>query len=227
MATESKLWHLENINILNDFSQEELYEIDKKSVLRSFDKKVNIYFPEDPSNVVFLLKSGRVKIVTYSNDSKEFIKTIIYPGEIFGEIAIISSEQRNDYAVAMDKDVKLCTIPKDEMLEILKKIPRLHDRITKTLGDRVKEMEYKFESLIFQSSENRIINFIIDTAKKIGQPIGSEILIKHQLTHEEIGLLTCTSRQSVTTVLNELKKRNLIHLERNKILIRDINNLSL
>jgi len=226
-AVESKIWHLENINILNDFSSAEISEIDKRSVMRSFDKKVHIYFPNDPANVVYLLKSGRVKIGSYGANGKELIKTIIYPGEIFGELSITGKEVRNDFAIAMDKDVKLCTVPKSEMLEILNKIPRLQFRITQTIGNRVKDIERRFESMVFQSSEDRIINFIKEMADKIGQSIGEETLIKHHLTHEEIGQLTCTSRQSVTTTLNELKNKNLIHLERNKILIRNINNLAL
>lgn len=225
-TTESKIWHLESINILHDFSQEELIEIDNRSVLRSFDKKVHIYFPNDPANVVYLLKSGRVKIGSYGENGKELIKTIIYPGEIFGELAITGNETRGDFAVAMDKDVKLCTIPKDEMLEILEKIPKLQIRITQSIGSRVKEIERRFESIIFQSSEDRIINFIKELAVKIGKKIGDETLIKHDLTHEEIGQITCTSRQSVTTTLNYLKKKNLIHLERSKILIRDLNKLN-
>ena len=51
------------------------------------------------------------------------------------------------------------------------------------------------------------------------------ILVKHNLTHLDMANLTATSRQTVTTVLNELKEQNLIHLERNKFLIRDIDNL--
>jgi len=226
-AIESKIWHLENINILNDFTSEEIAEIDRRSVMRSFDKKVHIYFPNDPANIVFLLKSGRVKIGSYGANGKELIKTIIYPGEIFGELSITGKEVRNDFAIAMDKDVKLCTIPKSEMLEILSKIPRLQFRITQTIGNRVKDIERRFESMVFQSSEGRIINFLKEMAEKIGQKIGDEILVKHHLTHEEIGQMTCTSRQSVTTTLNELKNKNLIHLDRNKILIRDINNLTL
>ena len=226
-AIESKIWHLESINILHDFTESEIAEIDKHSVMRSFDKKVHIYFPNDPANVVYLLKSGRVKIGSYGENGKELLKTIIYPGEIFGELSITGKDKRNDFAIAMDKDVKLCTIPKPEMLEILNKIPRLQFRITETIGNRIKEIERRFESLVFESSEGRILNFLNEMASKIGQNIGEEILIKHHLTHEEIGQMTCTSRQSVTTTLNELKNKNLIHLERNKILIRDIKKLVL
>ncbi|MBL4623825.1 MAG: Crp/Fnr family transcriptional regulator [Flavobacteriales bacterium] len=223
--TESKLWYLEHINILNNFAEEELAEIDKKSVLRAFDKKVNIYFPGDPANVVYLLKRGRVKIVTIGGDGKEVIKSILYPGEIFGELSIITGGTREDFAVALDKDVKLCTIAKKEMLEIIEKIPRLQYRITKNIGKKAIEMERKFNSLLFQSSEQRVVAFLIEMADKIGTSVGSEISIKHNLSHEEISHLTCTSRQTVTTVLNELKRKGEIYMERKKILIRNLKNL--
>ena len=223
--TESKLWCLEQINILNNFTTEELAEVEKKSVLRAFDKKVSIYFPGDPANVVYLLKSGRVKIVTVGGDGKEVIKNILYPGEIFGELALATGGDREDYAIALDKDVKLCTISHKEMLEIMEKIPRLQYRITKTIGEKVIKMERKFNSLMFQSSEQRVITIIVEMADKIGTPVGSEIIIKHNLSHEEIGHLTCTSRQTVTTVLNALKRKDEIYMERKKILIRNIQNL--
>ncbi|MBL4652062.1 MAG: Crp/Fnr family transcriptional regulator [Flavobacteriales bacterium] len=223
--TESKLWCLEQINILNNFTTAELAEVEKKSVLRAFDKKVNIYFPGDPANVVYLLKSGRVKIVTMGGNGKEIIKNILYPGEIFRELSIATGGEREDYAIALDKDVKLCTISYKEILEIMDKIPRLQYRITKTIGEKVVNMERKFNSLLFQSSEQRVVLFLIEMAAKIGTPVGTEISIKHNLSHEEIGNLTCTSRQTVTTVLNELKRKDEIYMERKKILIRNIQNL--
>lgn len=224
--SESKLWYLENINIFKDLSDDEIKEIDERSKMRSFEKKVNIYFPEDPAKVVYLLKAGRVKIVSYGAGNKEMIKIIIYPGEIFGELAITDAQEtRRDYAVALDKEVKLCTISKEEMLSILEKNPRLRGKVTKMMGDRITQLERRFESMIFHSAEERIALLLKDLAKKIGKPVGTEVMIKHGLTHEEIGQLTGTSRQLVTTILNDLKKQDKIYMERNKILIRNIDRL--
>lgn len=223
---ESKLWHLQHINIFRDLTEEEILEIDERSKMKSFDKKVHIYFPNDPASVIYLLKSGRVKIVSFGTDDKEIIKTIVYPGEIFGELAITNEGQkRQDYAIAMDKEVKLCTMNREEMLEVLEGNARLRGSLTKVIGDRMMQLERRFESMIFFSAEERITLFLKNLAKKIGTPIGDEILLKHGLTHEEIGQLTGTSRQFVTTILNKMKSEDKIYMERNKILIRDIDGL--
>jgi CRP-like cAMP-binding protein len=97
--------------------------------------------------------------------------------------------------------------------------------VTKLIGFRLQKTERRLESLIFKDARTRIIDFIVDMGREKGKAIGKEILVKHNLTHQDIANLTATSRQTVTTVLNELKEENLIHLERNQFLIRNIDAL--
>ncbi|MBK7698438.1 MAG: winged helix-turn-helix domain-containing protein [Saprospiraceae bacterium] len=62
--------------------------------------------------------------------------------------------------------------------------------------------------------------------KSFGLPIGHETLLKHEFTQQDIASFTGTSRQTVTTVLNDLKKSNKIHFKRKAILIRDVAHLA-
>tara|TARA_B110000046_G_scaffold34410_1_gene37243 strand:- start:11405 stop:11608 length:204 start_codon:yes stop_codon:yes gene_type:complete len=65
-----------------------------------------------------------------------------------------------------------------------------------------------------------------EMAEKYGKKIGVEVLVKHDLTHQDIANLTATSSQTVTTVLNQLKEKNLIYMERKRFLIREIDKLA-
>jgi CRP-like cAMP-binding protein len=58
-----------------------------------------------------------------------------------------------------------------------------------------------------------------------GKQVGMEILVRHNMTHQDIADLTGTSRQMVTAVLNQLKRENLLYFSRKKILFRDLNAL--
>ena len=184
-----------------------------------------IYFPEDPSSSIFFLKKGRVKIGSYSDSGKEIIKAILNPGEIFGELSLVGQEKRNDFAIALDKDIIVCSLGISDMEKMIEANPLIGIKVTKLIGFRLQKIERRFESLVFKDARTRIVDFIIDLGKDIGKEIGKEILVKHNLTHMDMANLTATSRQTVTTVLNELKEQNLIHLERNQFLIRDIDNL--
>jgi len=225
MSAESKLWHLENFNLLKALSIMEKMKMAKKVRDSQMKKNDYIYFPDDPSTSIFFLKKGRVKIGSYSDDGKEIIKAILGPGEIFGEMSLIGEDKRKDFAMALDSNVTLCAMGMNDMEQMMEGNSGLSLKVTKLIGFRLQKTERRLESLIFKDARTRIIDFIVDMGQEKGKAIGKEILVKHNLTHQDIANLTATSRQTVTTILNELKEQNLIHLERNQFLIRDIDNL--
>ena len=225
MSTETKLWHLENFNLFKTLTGYEKIKMSTKVKHNKMKKNEYIYFPEDPSSSIFFLKKGRVKIGTYSDNGKEIIKAILNPGEVFGELSLAGEEKRNDFAIALDNDLVVCSLGIKDMEEMIEKNPMIGIKVTKLIGFRLQKIERRFESLIFKDARTRIVDFIIELAREQGKSIGKEILVKHNLTHLDMANLTATSRQTVTTVLNELKEQNLIHLERNRFLIRDIDNL--
>ncbi len=94
------------------------------------------------------------------------------------------------------------------------------------LGDRLRQVENRLESLIFKDARRRIIDFLKESASRQGKRVGYEMLIKHSLTQQDIANITGTSRQTVTSVLNDLRRANLIYFNRRSILIRDLAKLS-
>ena len=225
-AQNSKLWNLEQINLFKNLSENEMDKLNELTVVKTADKNQFIYFPKEPSKVLFFLKSGRIKIGSYSEDGKEIIKTILYPGEVFGEMGIVGEEKRKDFAAAMDADTRMCTLDVEQFKEMMNSNPKLSLEVTKTIGEKLRNIERRLESLIFKDARERIIDFMIEMASKYGKKIGVEILVKHDLTHQDIANLTATSRQTVTTVLNDLKDKNLIYMERKRFLIRDLDKLA-
>lgn len=225
MSDRSKLWYLENFNLLEGLAADELADIHHKTVMLNAQKGQFIYFPQDPSKSIFFLKEGRVKIGSNSEDGRENIKAILQPGEIFGELSLVGESSREDYAQALDNQVVICAMSVDDMESLMERNSKMGLRITKLIGFRLKKMERKLRALIFKDARTRIVDFIREMAEEVGQPVADEILIRHALTHQDIANLTASSRQTVTTVLNELRAGNVINFERKRILVRDLNKL--
>lgn len=225
-AQNSKLWHLEQINLFKNLSDKELEELDELTVMKTADKNQFIYFPKEPSKILFFLKEGRIKIGSYSQDGKEVIKAILYPGEVFGEMGIVGEESRKDFAVAMDSETRMCTLNVDQFKKMMQENSELSLEVTKNIGEKLRNIERRLESLIFKDARERIIDFMKEMAEKYGKKIGVEVLVKHDLTHQDIANLTATSRQTVTTVLNDLKEKDLIYMERKRFLIRELAKLA-
>ena len=98
--------------------------------------------------------------------------------------------------------------------------------LMKIMGSRVLEMEKRLESLVFKDSRTRIVEFLQELARKKGQRVGYEVVVRKFITHQEIANLTATSRQTVTTVLNELRSKNILTFNRRRLLIRDMDRLT-
>ncbi len=219
------LWYLQSIDFFNDVDEQTLTQIKAKTSLKSFSKNDFIYFPDDKPNHIFFVKNGRVKIGSYSEDGKEIIKTILENGEVFGEQFFMGSERMDNYAQALEPCC-LLIIEREEFQKIMEQNNFMALRMAKIFGKRLQKLERKFESLIFKDARSRIVDFLKDMADEMGKPIGYETLIMHSLTHLDIARMTATSRQTVTTVLNDLRESNLIYFDRKRILIRDLGELS-
>lgn len=222
MAVDSinNVWFLEKFDLIRELPFEARMDLDKCAVVHNSYKREIIYFENSNPDYIYFLKKGRVKISKISSEGKETTLYIVQPGEVFGETAIMSGEKRNHRAEALD-EILLCRFEKTAFVNILNSYSELSRRIYKRIGDRLQTVEQKLADLVFRGSEDRIVGFLVEVGKPHLKVSVDEAFIKPFFTHEEIAHLTATSRQTVTTVLNDLKKQGLIQFWRNKMYIKE------
>ena len=224
-SSEQAFWHLENIDVRGIFCQNKMSHFMEAHRERVFKKGDYIYLPEEDSKKIFFIKDGKVKIGTYGPTGKEITKAVISAGEVFGELALVHEEKRKDFAIAVDK-TEVCSIDKGSLKSMMRDHSKLSIFLMKLMGNRQLEIEQRLESLVFKDSRTRIIEFVHNLGAKKGQRVGYEMVVRKFMTHQEIANLTATSRQTVTTVLNELRNRELITFNRRRLLIRDMETLA-
>ena len=191
---------------------------------KTYKRDQFIYIPEDSATHIYMIVNGRVKIGHYLENGDEVVTAILTKGEIFGELAMAGEEKRRDFAQAME-EVTICPLTTEELKELMYENKELSFKILKLIGLRIMKLERKLELLVFKDARTRIIEFLKDAAAWKGVKVGFETMIQTKLTHKDIASLTGTSRQTVTTILNDLKEKNLINFNRKQILIRDLEKL--
>jgi CRP/FNR family transcriptional regulator, cyclic AMP receptor protein len=226
MSNPVALWYFESVNLYNILCPHKTKAMGQVHEFRKFSRDAFIYFPDEVADHIFMIANGRVRIGHYLDDGKEVVKAILTTGELFGELALAGEEKRSDFAQVMDEGTTICPLSIEELKELMKEDKELSFRLLKLVGLRLMRLERKLESLVFKDARTRIIEFLKDSASWKGKKVGFETMIPTKLTHKDIASLTGTSRQTVTTILNELKDQNLIYFDRRKILIRDIDKLS-
>ncbi len=224
MADKSKLWYLENFNLFESIDQSNMEKLNNITSMQEIQKSQPIYFAQDPSNSIFFLKKGRVKLTRTSPDGKEMIVALINPGDVFGEMSILDDTERTDYAITMDECL-ICAISKNDFREFSEKNPSLNLKLTKLIGFRMRKYSERIEGLIFKDAQQRVISFLLSLANEQGKKIGDEIFVKPFLTHQDIASLTACSRQTVNSILTSLREDGVIDFDRRKLIIKNNNEL--
>ncbi|BDC99428.1 Crp/Fnr family transcriptional regulator [Persicobacter psychrovividus] len=219
---DSQIWYLEEVDLFKILCPRKAAMMDEKHSLNEFAKDAFIYMEEDPSDQIYLIAQGRVKIGGYTADGKEIVRAILGAGEVFGEMALAGETRRADFAQAMDNDTQLCKMSIEDLQEMMRSNQPLNLQMIKLIGFRLRKLERRIDALVFKDARTRIVEFLTDLAEEKGQKVGYEVMVKNHFTHKDIAKLTGTSRQTVTTILNELKEKNLITFDRRRILIRDL-----
>lgn len=212
---------IQDIEVFKDLDYSCLDMLTKHLAMETYLKGDFIYKDKLPADHVYFLLEGRVKMGAYTTDGKEMIKSIVLPGMMFGEMAILKPEPRDHYALVLSNEIQVLSIASDKLKNIMNVHPKFMFNITKNLGKRLLNTEKRLTSLISKDVKSRIVELILDLGREVGKKVGDELLIKHQLTHQDFANLTATSRQTVTTVLNELREQHYIYFERKKILVHD------
>lgn len=222
MIEKGNIWYLESVDLFDILCPHKVKDMSHKHSFHSFKKEEFIYSSNEHSSHIYLIAKGRIKIGSYTEDGRELVKTILGVGEIFGEMALAGEERRGDFAQALDNETIVCPMTIGDMDELMYQNRPLSLKIFKLIGLRIKRLERRIESLVFKDARTRIVEFLKDTALERGKKVGFETMIPSHLTHKDIASLTGTSRQTVTTVLNELQEKRVIDVDRRRVLIRDM-----
>ena len=217
------LWHLENIDVTHILCPNKLGDkhVMDQHVHRVFPKGEQIYVPDELSDRIFFITEGRVKISAMNEDGKEVTKAILGKGEVFGELALIGENRRHDTALALEA-TQACVVTLNELRGLMRERSELNLFFMRIFAARQLEMERRLESLVFRDSRSRIVEYLVHTVQNKGQRVGYEWVVRQFNTHQEIANLTATSRQTVTTTLNDLRAKKLLTFNRSRLLVRDL-----
>jgi CRP/FNR family transcriptional regulator len=223
MDLEVIYWYLRNHNLFEQMSDQEYKDLCVITGYKTAKKNEVIYMTHESVKRLYFLKKGVVKIAAVNEAGDEITKDVIQEGDIFGEITLNGNAANSgEFAKAISDEVSICSFKLDDFERVLEKNPNLSLRYTKKVGDKFKAMETRFSNLIFKDVRTRLIEFIKDISKNTGEKRGEETVVNNYLTHQDIASIIGSSRQTVTTLLNDFEKKGLIKYTRNEMIIPDL-----
>lgn len=220
MAAHSKLWYLERFRLLDVLTDAQKRQVEAMTRMLEVKRGEPIYAPGEPSDQIFLLKVGVVRISTAGANREAVILAFLYPGDIFGELAVVDGGPREQLATAHE-DVVLCAVSRDGLLRLIRETPELGYRITKLMGLRLRRFEMRIEELLFKSAHARVAHALLDIAGNYGVEDKGGVIIPIRLNQRDLGNLVGLARETVNVVLQEFKQEGLVETTRRSIRIID------
>lgn len=220
-----KLWYLKQCQLFERLPAEELDRLESRARSRKFSRRSPIYLPADEAGAVLLLASGQARICSITAEGKQAILAFLDPGELFGELAILSDAPREEYAEAT-KDSTILLIPSDEIQRLMERYGDLSLGITKLIGLRRRTVERRLKSLLFRSNRERLIHLLLELAEQYGRPVDEGLLLDIKLSHQDLASVIGSTRETVTVTLGELRDEKRLTLGHRRIVITDIRALA-
>ncbi len=218
-ATDYKYWSLRNHQFFSTLSDEKVLDLCIISKYKVGAKSEVIYFSEERTNRIYLLKKGMIKIVELNEKGDEVIKDIIQQGDLFGELSLTNGNGNKETAIAMSDEVSICSFRITDFQSLLEKNPRLTLEFAKRVGDKLVKLENRYTNLVFKDVKHRLLIFIKEWAEREGEKKNDTFIIRNYLTHQDIADLVCSTRQTVTQLMNELADEGKLLYSRKEIVV--------
>lgn len=224
MVSKALLTILDSSPIFSVLTQEDRIYLIQAVTTQNYARHQIVYQPGQPASKVYILLKGMVKVTVHA-EKKDIIKHMVRAGNLFGETLLTGEQMRRDFAYVMEDHAEIAELDAQVLLHIMKGNFAFAQSLLHFLGQRLRYTESQLENVVLKDSKSRIVEYLHQMGVEQGKKIGFEILVKHNMTHQDIADVTGTSRQMVTAVLNQLKRSNILYFNRKKILFRDLNAL--
>ena len=194
------------------------------TITHAYTKGTMLFSEGHPSDGVYMLCQGRVKLSTYSKDGKAMILRVAEPGEILGLSATVSGGNYEATAEVMDS-CQVNFVRKREFVEFLHEHSEPAMKAIHQLSQNYHTAYAQVRSLGLSATvSDKLAGLLLDWCHKFGNG-EHELHIRMPYTHEEIAEMIGSTRETVTRLLKNFRTRNLIGLHGSDLYVPDSRNL--
>lgn len=203
---------LESLPVFAGLAQASLLSLANAGKFMQVEKGQFIFFQSDPSEKVFIVRSGLVSIVLGSPDGREMVINEMRPGDFFGEVGVLTREPRSTSAVVRKEGV-LLELPRLAFLRILADEPVLARRILEMTAIRLRNSSQREGALAFLDAQARLARLLLQLEQQASEKGYVTI------SQEELAQRTGQTRQTVAKALGRWRRAGWLITGRGHIML--------
>ena len=216
MATTVSTAVLKAVPLFASFPEDQLRMLTTMVTRRSASRSTTIMAGGDATDSLYIVLSGRLKVMMSDSDGKEVILSILGPGEFFGEMGLIDDEPRSASVVTIEP-CELLSISKRDFKKCLLENSDMSMAVMRGLVRRLREADRKIGSLALLDVYGRVARLLLD----MSETVDGEKIVTKRLPKQDIAKMIGASREMVSRVMKDLQMGGYIEMRGSNIVLRD------
>lgn len=211
---------ISKVSIFKELSRNEMIDVLKKVHHITIQKGETFVHEGDQSSTLYIINSGIAKLIRSSNLGKDQIISLQTDGDIIGEYYLLSNFEPYNFSVTALSDMKICTLYKSDMDEILDMHPHLCRTMITELSRKMITIENKLQNIAITDTEAKVAYMLIQLYAKFGYSTEEGPVIDNPLSREDMANFAGMTRETMSRYLSKLAKDDVIRfLDKKRILL--------
>ena len=218
ITSSEKLKLLANVGLFSDFSPKQLEAVSLVARNKILKRREELFHKGDHSEEVYVIASGKLKVLTTSAEGDDVVFSILGPGEVFGEVALLGAISRTASVSAIE-DCQLLVIDRRDFMSFLRTNPEVSVRLLSVLAIRLKLVSELVEDTLFLNLPLRLAKKLLSLSCAYGEEAAKGNRIDLKLSQEEWGDLVGTTRESVNKQMRKWTEAGVIQIDHGYVVI--------
>ncbi len=212
--------YLKKIPLFSSFSDDQLDLLSKAGIMKNYPKGSTIVSQHDPGDTFYSVVSGRVKVSLLHEDGNEVVLCILKEGDFFGELSLLDKEPRSASVISLT-DTSLFLITQGRFKHLITSNSGILEKVLQGVCKRLRDANETIKNFACLDAYERTLLVLQQLSLTQGTRKGNYIEIFHSPTHEELSKAVGVSRETISRIIQVLKKdKQLISYTRRKIIMK-------
>lgn len=216
--------YVKKLSFFSEIDDDDAEKIANLIIERKYKKNKIIFMEGEPAEAVFFVKNGKIKISKNTLDGKEHIIHIMTGGEVFAEACLFGISPYPANAEATE-DSEVYLIKNSDLGKLLESSPKTAIQIIKVMSKRLNLVSSQIENLALRDAYGKTASLIIQLLKDEDKVARDGVVLKINLSRQDMGNMVGLTRETLTRALTRLKNDRAIEINRDEIKVLDLEKL--
>ncbi len=191
---------------------------------RQYQRDDYIFLEGEAPEALYVVKSGKVKVLRHSPDGKDVVLRMAGPGHLLGSVAVFDGGGYPGTAQAIE-DCTLLVISRNDCLTLVTRFPVFALSVINDMGTRLRSSAEQIRSLAVERVEQRIARTLLKLGQTAGADTSEGRVIELPLTRQDVADMTGTTVETAIRVMSKFRREELIFTRRGKVVLVDLDAL--